>query len=161
MRWRALVIGSFGIAVAACQRMPTAPPQSYKHLSDQWIVRLGLPAVGVWPCDGARLDYDECYKMQPAQRWSGTWVTEFESFHFCPGASVPCAWRDQPRYELAWNRRVFTQRPQIKADVGKVYAVDFVGRRTAYRTDGWAPAYVIVVDRLISKRDLGSLNEEE
>jgi hypothetical protein len=68
---------------------------------------------------------------------------------------VACSWDKQPRYELWWNRRMFTHRPQIGARMSRSYALDFVGRRTKYDVGGWGQHYEIVVDRLISMKDLG------
>jgi ABC-type phosphonate transport system ATPase subunit len=34
---------------------------------------------------------DQCYKMQPEQRWTGLWRDEFKGWRFCP---APAQWCD-------------------------------------------------------------------
>jgi hypothetical protein len=146
---------ALALALQACHRAYEAPPQSYRSWKDQWIVRLGLPGLGIGPCKNTA-EYDECYKMQPVQRWRGVWLTQFEDERFCPGRTQTCAADGQPWNELWFNTRTFTSRPQIRAKGNRKYAFEFVGRRTKYPVAG-IHHYVIVVDRLISMKDLGPL----
>jgi hypothetical protein len=97
--------------------------------------------------------------MLPAQRWKGVWATQFEAGHFCPNATKPCSWEQEPRYFIRFNRRTFKNRPQVAAQIGHAYAVDFQGRRFLYQSSGPNPSYVILVDRLNSMRDLGRLSD--
>ena len=152
---RRVFLVAVGLALQACQRPPTAAPESYQRVADQWIVQLGLPRVGIWPCNDDRLAFDKCYKMLPSQHWRGVWVTQFEGEHFCPDTARSCSWNERPRYELSWNTRVFAGRPQVRRRVNRSYAIEFIGRRTRYKADGWDPSYEIIVDRLIASKDLG------
>jgi hypothetical protein len=158
------------LALSACERLPTGPPDSYQDWKDQMIVRLGLPNVGIWPCrdheeisSGEKvhvsMPVDECYKMERSRRWRGTWVLgpgEHDE-QFCPGGTAVCALKSRPGYTLDWHRHPI-------GDVGwsKRYEVDFVGRRTSYPVDMFPAGepYVIVVDRLNSMRDLGPLQRK-
>jgi hypothetical protein len=148
------------LLLMACQSMPSPRADVYKNWTDRWIVRLGLP---IRPCQELD-DIDECYRRLPAQHWRGTWVLGPGEHmeYFCPN-SAACRWDKQPSYDLWWNRRVFTGRPQVGAAWGKRYAADFVGRRTAYSDRYFGPGdrkYLIVVDRLTSIRELGPSPKE-
>jgi hypothetical protein len=149
-----------GLALCGCQLSGGDPAEAYRRWSDRMIVALGLTSVGMHTCK-AEDEIDDCVKMLPKHRWQGLWVTEFEGDRFCPGTMKACSWEKQPRYELWFNRKVFTGRPQIKAEMYRVYALDFEGRRTQYKTDRWSPHYEIVVDHLIAMRDLGPMPEFE
>jgi hypothetical protein len=164
---RQIALLMMALSLPACQRTPMPPAESYRSVTDQWIVRLGLPTIGIWPCrdrhkktGGTKVHVpleEGCYKMEPSQQWRGVWATEFEAHRFCPGAAESCPWDNRNLYELWWNTRVFTDRPQIGAQLGRRYELAFVGRRTKYRVGTWSPHYEIVVDRLVSMRDLGPM----
>jgi hypothetical protein len=154
MQWR-VGLATVALFMEGCNPTSNAPAKSYRSLTDQWIVRLGLPRVGIWPCKDDKLDFDECYKMEPSREWRGLWVTQFEDYHFCPNAEQTCASAKQPRYRLWWNRKVFTHRPPVGAKTNRSYELEFIGRSTKYSVDGWDSHNEIVVDRLISMKDLG------
>lgn len=157
-----MTILTLGLGLAACHRVQIPPAQSYKSSTDQWIVRLGLPYIGIWPCrkEDKELRFtptDECLRMQPARRWRGVWVLGpyAEGEQFCPNSPVPCRWEKRPRFELEWNPRMFKGAPQVRADWGRTYLIEFVGRRTAYQDYNWQGDYTIMVDRLVSVKDVG------
>jgi hypothetical protein len=95
--------------------------------------------------------------MAPPQRWRGAWVTQFESEHFCPGDAFECSSEKHEEYDLWFDKKVFTDRPQIRAKVNRKYALDFIGRRTEYPIAGWGRRYEIIVDHMISMKDVGPL----
>ena len=152
------------LALTACQRANPHPAESYQRWTDRMIARLSLPNVGIWPCE-EQAPTDECFKMQPPRRWRGIWVLGpgEEDERFCPNSVTVCPWKRLPRYDLEWNRRVFTGRPQVHAEWGKSYVVDFTGRRTTYESGWWSsdPDYTVVVDRLNSMRMLNEPKDAE
>lgn len=150
---RVLIVGQF-LSLCACQRTETASAQSYQSATDQWIVRLGLPAVGILPCRNS--PYEGCYKLEPEQRWRGTWVTD-EGGRFCPKETKRCHRNEQPHLRLWYNPKVFTHPPPVAVKINRTYELNLVGRRTEYPVGGWQRNYVIVVDRLDSMTDLGPL----
>ncbi len=123
------------------------------------IIRLGLQNVHVLPCEGAK-QIDECFKMRPLRRWSGAWITSFEAYRFCPGKSF-CSWDKEPRYDLSWSCEVLKDRSQIRVKTETVYAVEFIGRRTEYPIASFGREYPIVVDRLISMKEVGKVDGVE
>lgn len=134
------------------------------------IVRLGLPNVGIWPCPDQEevnsgekvhvsMPVDECYKMRPSQRWRGIWSLgpgEHDE-QFCPADTPVCSSKDRQGYILDWRRTHIGD-----TEWSKRYEVDFIGRRTKYRQEMFPAGepYVIVVDRLISMKDIGALAKE-
>jgi hypothetical protein len=162
---RTIAVAAALLTCTACGKQPQrTPATAYVHWGDR--LRASAPAVveSIFPpCtkkNGRYLDptpIDECYKLQAPQRWRGIWVTEFEGYRFCPAPAQTCSGYEQPRYSLWLNPKVFGHPPQIGVTLDHSYSIGFIGRRTQYRVGGWAPYYVIVVDRLISIRDLGLL----
>lgn len=158
------------LSVSACDR-PSNEARDYQHLTDRWIVRLGLPIVGIQPCRGrTRMEngskfelpppVDECYEMQPSRHWTGIWTLgpgEHDE-QFCPTGAGACSLKSRPSYTLDWRRH-----PIGNVGWSKRYEVDFVGRRTSYPLKMLIgdETYVIVVDRLNSMKDLGPLLQQK
>lgn len=76
---------------------------------------------------------DQCFGMTPSQRWRGIWRDEFEGSLFCPAPAQSCP--TNPPGENIWlsfldeaagPRR---RKPRGAGD-GKLYVVDFIGRKT-------------------------------
>lgn len=155
MRRRILLV-AFALSLCGCGEQPDAPAREYRRWTDQWIVRLGLPFFGIEPCRGLskHLPYEECLKISRPQQWHGVWVTG-EGERFCPGATTQCPGA-RPSTELWFNERTFRSRPQISGKMNEKYAVEFVGRRTDYPVgSAWARHYEIIVDQMISMKDIG------
>jgi len=128
------------------------------------IVRLGLPTIGIWPCPERKeielgspvyigQPTDQCYKMQPQQRWQGLWRNEFEGSRFCPGPARQCQ-MDTPG-DIIWldTERVTRMEPD-----GALYAVDLIGRRTAVKAQHGhlgGSDHDLIVDRFISMKRVG------
>ena len=75
-------------------------------------------------------DVRECFPMQERKRWTGLWYDYFESSTFCTEVMSKCP--SETGNDLIWltfadeNKAT---RPSRYAQ-GKVYKVDFIGRRT-------------------------------
>jgi hypothetical protein len=160
------------LLLSACKPPGHIPADAYQRWTDRMIVRFGLQNIGIWPCPDreetiehtkVHIDppVDECYKLQPPQRWRGTWVLgpgEHDG-GFCPEGSAPCAHGSRPQYDLDWRGRDYKGRAQAQAQWGKSYRVDLIGRRTTYPLMGMVPdnrPYMIVVDRLLSIKEMGA-----
>jgi len=148
---RRVSMGAIALALCACQgRGP--PANAYKRWTDQWIVRLGLVNVGIYPCPVSDLD-PECLKMDPPRRWKGLWYNEFEGSRFCPEPAQQCG-PDTPgdKIYLDWS---FSFPPKWKGlPLNRVYAVDFIGRRTSVRGNYAGSSYFIMGNRLISLKEI-------
>jgi hypothetical protein len=151
----------FGLAASAVALSPahgfTEPtPEAYIDPADQQIARtrVGLAGRPV-PCGREQLHggvkvivsvpTERCFKMLPAQRWRGLWRNAFEGSQFCPAPATKCN-HDSPG-ERIW----LTERPERRPD-GKLYRVDFIGRKTIYKGaygHMGASDYEIVMDRMI------------
>jgi len=105
----------------------------------------------------ASLPTDQCFKMTKPRRMSGLWRNDFEGQAFCATPARECppgTWQpNQPG--VAWIDFVSPLPGSEDTPPGGLYAVDFVGRETAY--PGMYGEYGfynrdVIVDRLISIR---------
>jgi hypothetical protein len=102
----------------------------------------------------ASLPTDQCFKMTKPQRKTGLWRNDFEGQAFCAAPARECPfgkWRpNEPG--VAWID--FASLPGSEdTPPGGLYAIDFVGRATAYPGQyGEYGLYnqEVIVDRLIS-----------
>lgn len=94
---------------------------------------------------------DQCFKMTGPQRWKGLWRDDFESSQFCAAPDTRCETTDRARF--VWLDLAVDLPGAKDTPPGGLYAIDFIGRKTAYPGlyDGTA-SQEIVVDRLISIR---------
>jgi hypothetical protein len=135
------------------------PPQAYLDPIDQKIARTGIGLPGrPYPCTRKQrtahgstelvsLPTERCVRMLPPQRWRGLWRDMFEGSQFCPSPAKACpSGKAGDRIWLTGGH---------PSNEGGLYAITFIGRRTAYRGPyghlGFSDQE-IVVDRLISKR---------
>jgi hypothetical protein len=91
---------------------------------------------------------DQCFKMQPARRWRGVWRNEFEGSRFCPAPATKCSFYSP-------GDRIWLDAP--KHPDHTLYAVDFIGRRTAVKGHyGHMGVFdhELIVDRMIAMRQL-------
>jgi hypothetical protein len=135
-------------------------PESYLKPEDQAkAARIRNGYSGPMPCEYETMErgvavitgppVDRCFKMTKPQHWQGLWRNNFESSQFCVVPLERCP-DDDPKGFVWLNFQA--PLPGVRdTPPGGVYAVDFVGRKTAYpgTYDGGAPEE-IVVDRLIS-----------
>src|SRR5688500_21141 len=134
------MIGLLMLAAAAQPHGFTqVPPEAYLDPGDQQIARTGVGVPGrPVPCGreerhtGVTLKVvvgaptEQCFKMLPAQRFRGLWRNDFEGSQFCPAPAVKC------EYAMPGEAIWLSERPNRWPD-GKLYLVDFVGRKTMYK----------------------------
>ena len=157
------------VLLAGCNQQPQRQPK----MSDAQISRLHRELPGLtdecldkikW--DGIQAmpaETDKCFKMLPASRWRGLWRRDLETSVFCPAPEKECP-SGRATYPLLLEFRRGSEPPGIGADtpLGGLYAVDFIGRRTAHGGiygDG-AGAQALVVDRLISISEIEAPRKE-
>jgi hypothetical protein len=115
-------------------------------------------------CTGS-FDYEHCVAWLPAERMTGVWISGFERSAFVPGAMAMPA-PDEARQETIWLDFAAASPPdpalrRAMDDLRSTafVAIEFVGRRSrdegAYGHDGNG-RHVVIVDRIISARLLGS-----
>jgi hypothetical protein len=94
----------------------------------------------------------QCFKMLASKRWTGLWRNEFERSWFCPPPARECS--SNTTGEKAWLEFSSSLPAHWKGlRPGGLYAVDFIGRRTAYGSgDGRVGG--ITFDRMISIKEL-------
>jgi hypothetical protein len=137
------------------------PPEAYLDPVDRQIARtrMGVPGRPV-PCarhekqNGVDVivgvPTERCFKMHAPQRWSGLWRNDFEGSQFCPRPARTCDHRSEG--ERIW----LTEKPDRRGD-GKLYRVEFVGRKTIYKGaygHMGASDHEIVVERMIRLREV-------
>lgn len=127
-------------------------------------VAIGLDTVGlVSPCmknektpageTYGEVPVDECFRMDPPRRWKGLWRDEFEGSRFCPAPATRCDF-NMPG-DLIWLN---PERVSRKEPDGGLYAVEFIGRRTAVKGRFYGHLggsdYELIVDRFISMKQV-------
>ena len=117
------------------------------------------------------LPIDQCYKMEPARRYRGVWVDEFENQQFIPEGSTAPEWPGAERTLPGWDEQFDrAQAASIWLDVSRVSLddhdyrqggrkmfIEFVGRKTLYPgTYGHLgmSGNEIIVDHVISLKAL-------
>jgi hypothetical protein len=156
-----IVAGALAATTAIAGLDDRLPPSAYVDPVDQQIARTGH-GVGnrPFPCARERMEHgialvvsaptERCVKMLPARRWRGLWINEFENSRFCPAPARSCTFRDR-------SERVWLNPDTLPSKRGKLYTLEFIGRRTIYKGPYGhmgASDHVITVDRLISARKL-------
>ena len=98
---------------------------------------------------------EDCFAMTEPTRWTGLWRNQFEGSQFCPSPARKCP--EDASSDDIWLQ--FDERlPQSKMEPsGGLYAVDFIGRRTAQK--GFfghfgMSEHEMIVDRVISIREV-------
>lgn len=164
------------LALSACDQR-AAPLAAYRHPIDAAESILPLNLFGVYSCASRRkidgvnilegLPLDQCYKMQPARRFRGIWLDEFEGSTFFEGFSDIGKVKSEIRLRmkkpaaygewLGWNEN--RKNPVLSSSGGdaRLVAIDFVGRKTAYLGRyghmGMSNSEIIV-DRVISAQPI-------
>lgn len=138
MMRRVVIASCLACASAAVARLgDNLPPEAYLDPVDRQIARTGVGVPGrPSPCarttteNGIKIvvgsPTDQCVKMLPQQRWRGLWRNDFEGSQFCPEPATEC------RLDSPGERIWLSERPDKRGD-GKLYHVDFVGRKTMYK----------------------------
>ena len=94
---------------------------------------------------------DQCFTMTKPRRWRGIWLDAFEGQRFCPAPARSCL--DDGKAGHIWISFPDGRRPTPRPSTGRVYAIEFVGRRTllpGFHGHMGVSAHEMVVDRLIS-----------
>lgn len=124
---------------------------NYPGITDQCVEKLRWGGIFAMPNK-----IDQCFKMTPSQHWKGLWRNDFEWSVFCAAPATECPNSRPP--ESTWLD--FGGRPPRGAGsaegmIGPLYALEFIGRKTAYPGfyEG-ATRQVVLVDRLISIRQV-------
>jgi hypothetical protein len=133
------------------------PPEAYLDSVDRQIAENGKGIPGrPYPCAVEKVEEgftaiesaptDQCVKMQPAKEWRGLWRNDFEGSQFCTGPASTC------EFDSAEGRVWLTPGP-MRGELGAVYEIVFLGRRTAFKGaygHMGLSDFEIIVDRPIS-----------
>jgi len=95
---------------------------------------------------------DQCFKMEPQRNWQGLWRNDFEGSRFCPAPARQCMF-ETPGDRIRLDTRD-PQFPQPEGMRGALYAIEFIGRKTAYPFLEDPFGYEMIVDRLISLKKI-------
>ncbi len=113
------------------------PPEAYVRPIDRKIAetRIGMPERP-FPCMREEIYHgmevlvgeptEECVKLEPAARWRGLWRNDFEGSRFCPEPAVECDFHTP-------GDRIWLTMSSESAGDGRLYRIEFVGRKTMYR----------------------------
>ena len=116
--------------------------------------RLGVPWA--YPCQ----DPGRCLKYDGPRRMKGLWRNDFEGSQFCPAPAKTCGYvmSDKRTNPVIWLDFSVSLPADHKGNgLGGLYAIDFIGRRSAY------PGYYghmgvfdeeVIVDRMISMKEI-------
>ena len=150
----------FGVAGLAVLISGVGYSRSEPKVSDEGIRRLRAEFPGMIEKCIALLRYegveavpretDQCFQMMPPQRWKGLWRNDFEGQRFCPSPSTECS--PNPSEDYIWLTFA-GDRPPKEAEMGRIYRVEFTGRRTlreGHYGHGGLAQHEIIVDHLIS-----------
>ena len=162
MERRILLFIAASLMLCGC-REGGPPAAAYRNWGDRLAVAMGLRDIGlVWPCMKkdprfrdmyGRVPLDQCYRMDPPQRWTGLWRNAFEGSRFCPAPATDCRF-DTPGPRI-W---LDSERASKKEPDEALYSVEFVGRRTSvkghYGHMGVSD-YEVVADRFLSMKQIG------
>ncbi len=133
MRLGTLCVLGLALALVACNgRTPVLGEDEIALLRETYptMTEACIEAVRFQGFDAMNGEVDQCFPMQPARRWKGIWVNEFEGSRFCPTSRDTCEYSDVG--ENVWLSFPTGRRPE---DVdahgdGTAYVVEFIGRRT-------------------------------
>lgn len=124
------------LVVPSCNRPKPAP-----RLPDRVIaeIRNGLPGITSDCLEKVRYGgieafpdrVDKCFAMLPSQRWRGLWRDNFEAQRFCPSPARLCSRRTGG--DEIWLTFARTKRATAGVPSGRLYKVNFIGRRTRVR----------------------------
>jgi hypothetical protein len=163
-RWAAIPVL---LCLAGCEDGAT-PFAAYQRPGDGLASVLHLGLIGIYPCTTretvrgstiiANMPTDRCYKMQPARRFRGIWLDEFEGSVFFENMLTVDRVRDEIRHrpnssEWLEAEAPFTAVASRTSPNSRMIRLDFIGRRTAhpgrYGHAGMSRS-IILVDRIIS-----------
>lgn len=148
------------LIVTGCeQRVPKISNESMQEL------RAGLPGIteqcletiSFGGLEATPDRVDKCFQMLPPQRWKGLWRDDFEGSRFCPAPAESCSYASPG--DAVWLTFIDTPGWQQGRPRGGLYAIEFIGRRTAQKGSyghlGMSQ-HEVLVDRLISLKALNN-----
>lgn len=117
-----------------------------------------LPSDACMPKVGTGIDpkyAEECRRMSEPKRWRGLWRRGFELSLFCPEPAPKCTMEEMGKEPVFWfgSSSSWPAELEKKAQSGRLFRVEFIGRRTIYRgMHGHMGIFdhEIVVDQMIS-----------
>ena len=99
---------------------------------------------------------DACFEMAPQRRSTGLWLAALESSQFC--ADEPGRPATKCEFKAGSPMTWLETKDDYTAD-GKLYRIDFVGRRTAHAGHFGAYGFYqheMIVDHMISIKEIGA-----
>jgi hypothetical protein len=96
---------------------------------------------------------ERCYKLEPPRRWRGLWQNGFDASLFCPEPARECP---SPT-SRTWLE--ISQGANWKPGPAGLFEIEFIGRHTAYHSDGHRFDGVSV-DRMLSAKLLKSADDQ-
>ena len=161
---RAAAALSFFVLLGGCE--PAVKKEPATSDEDMLLIKAEYPGLTDeclnrvrWEGGGLGDASEGCFKMEPARRWQGLWRTGFEISRFCPAPAAECQ-EDIDDSPKIWLTSAAPIRRPAGPSEASLYALDFVGRKTAFRGGyGHLNGYEhgIVVDRIISIRMVGGV----
>jgi hypothetical protein len=147
------------LLTTACEKPPHAdsmtPPSAYLHWGDRLKAALQINGLlGLRPCMETNggvhvpVESEQCWRLEQPRRWRGLYSWAPHAKVFCPAPATECPSRDWSN--VSWLE--FSKPPGLPKHAA-VLALDFVGRHTAYHSNG-KRMDGIVVDKLISIREI-------
>lgn len=157
---RAICVLVMAFGISGCTPSQSEQPGAKPAMSDARIESLRADFPGMTQSCVERVRFggmeafpnavDQCFQMTPSQHWAGLWRDEFEGSKFCSAPATQCP--DEKDSNNVWlTLGDGVQRPAESA--GKLYAVEFVGRKTLIRGHHGhlgVSDHEIIVDKIIS-----------
>lgn len=149
-----VLVALFAFLVAACDR---AAPKlddvvlrrirtAYPGMTEACLDRIKYGGIEAMP-----MHVEKCFRMTSPQRWRGLWRDDFEGQHFCSSRVQVCSYEKEG--ERIWITFKSGTRPTKRSATGRVFTIDFVGRRTllpGHHGHMGVSQHEIVVEKLIS-----------
>lgn len=130
MRWSSL-LACVAIYLNGCDR-----PKPKLNADAMLAIRSEYPGMTDRCAEEIRFGRDEalndtaqCFRMTEARQWRGLWLDGFEAQQFCPIPAQKCEVRDVREGQI-WLRFPGGEKPTGRLATGKVYQIEFIGRRT-------------------------------
>lgn len=129
---------------------------AYPGMTDACLRKLRWGGIEAMP-----VATEQCFRMAPAERWRGLWARDFELSRFCPAPARECSYHSPGQQIWLSFSSELSGAEQLPG--GGVYALDFIGRKTADRGHfGHLSMYEheMVVDRMTSMKQIEAQSME-
>jgi hypothetical protein len=153
---RAVLTGMLLLILFGCdQRQPKMSDAQMQRLRNEapYLTDVCLEKIRFGGIESLGRNAD-CEQRLPPRRWRGLWRDDFEGSLFCPAPAGECRNRLILPNDQIWLD--LKPRPAAVRDqrLGGLYRVEFIGRETARGTSYSGYAQDIIVDRLISIKEI-------